>query len=505
MSTAAFRLRLTLALGLPLAPACSPAPEPVVPPSTAPVTTVPVRAVGAVDASVASTATTDASAPGGRCALDEIDERVCGLVSTDYAGAGGSLPAPYEHCTANGLGLWDLQTDHVLDGWKVHSHDELLASFRFDAAATAKYKYEGSYQPESPRCCYQRCNPLQALAKPRAALPAGTREYELCVPTPVGTKFPATPAKRCPAALRTRHVFPEGTIDPFDDAPFSRETDSECCYAVASKRACPPNTFQTKDGCQQPSPGGRPLRDAGGFVVAPSRTRTDWSRAIDLAGRWSPETCAHAAAAWAREAAFEHASVAAFARLSLDLMACGAPADLIDEAHVAARDEIRHAQQCYGIASAFGGSAVGPGSLAIGAVAPATSLEELAVACFRDGCVNETVAALSVAEAARRAGPPELAAAIETIAEDEMRHAELSYRILAWALREGGEPLRRRLADELARVESEAITASAAIEAPPALDETTGLLAPATAEAVRRRVLRDVVLPCTEALLRASA
>ncbi len=75
---------------------------------------------------------------------------------------------------------------------------------------------------------------------------------------------------------------------------------------------------------------------------------TSWShrRASTTTGtRGSPST------------AFEHASVAAFARLAIDRMIHGAPAELVDAAHVAARDEIRHAQQCYGIASAFAGCA----------------------------------------------------------------------------------------------------------------------------------------------------
>jgi hypothetical protein len=249
MTAVAFRLRLAIALGLPLAPACKSPPEPIAPTASSP-TTATTNPSGTTTSSPPAAG----AGPAGRCARDEIDERVCGLISTDYQGSGGLLPAPYEHCTQNGLALWNLEPNHVLDGWRLQSHDKELASFHFDAAATASFKYEGTYSPESPRCCYQRCNPLRALANPRRALPAGMKEYELCVPTPVGTKFPAANAKQCPAALRTRHVFPEGTIDAFDDAPFSRATEGECCYSVASKRPCPPNTFIAADGCRSPHP-----------------------------------------------------------------------------------------------------------------------------------------------------------------------------------------------------------------------------------------------------------
>jgi hypothetical protein len=76
------------------------------------------------------------------------------------------------------------------------------------------------------------------------------------------------------------------------------------------------------------------------------------------------------------------------------------------------------------------------------------------------------------------------------------------HRDCAYVDRAGG---RRRIADELALVERELKAEPVAIEARDGLDETTGLIAPSTAAEVRRRVLLDVVLPRTEALLRANA
>ncbi|MBC8066823.1 MAG: ferritin-like domain-containing protein [Deltaproteobacteria bacterium] len=193
--------------------------------------------------------------------------------------------------------------------------------------------------------------------------------------------------------------------------------------------------------------------------------------------------------------------MAAFARLAIDLMVHGAPAELVDAAHVAARDEIRHAQHCYGIASVFGGKRLGPGALALSASASPSTLEQLAVECFRDGCVNETVAALCVAEGSRCAASPAIRDTLAAIADDEARHAELSYRILAWALNEGDASLRGRIAIELDLVRDELVLAPTAGVAHPDHDASTGLLDPRTAAAVRRRVLAEVVIPCTEALL----
>jgi hypothetical protein len=494
MTPHALQLRIALALGLPCAAACSSNPPvvPVIPTDTTTSSTTATTKTPQVEPTTAST-----------CKADEVHEHVCGLVSTDYEGSGGPAPAPYEHCTMNALSVWDLDWNHVIDGWRLGSHDPVLASFTFDAPGTDAFEYEGTYYPENPRCCYERCNPIHALPVPRASLRPGATEYELCVYAPVTTAFPSSASKHCPVALRTRHFYPEGAEDPLDDAPFVRAEDDQCCYSVATLHRCPPNTFEVENGCEAPNPGGRPLRENGAIVIAPTRVGEGWHAALrGDAGESSVAARERAAVRWAREAAYEHASVAAFARLAIDLMVHGAPSDLVDAAHVAARDEIRHAQRCYGIASELAGEILGPGPLELGATST-KSLEQLAVECFRDGCVDETVAALSVAEGSRRSSSPSIRDALAEIADDEGRHAELSYRILAWALRVGGPALGETIAAELDRVRTELARPVAAIDEARDHDEAFGLLSPRTAAAVRRRVLADVVVPCTEALLAA--
>ena len=56
--------------------------------------------------------------------------------------------------------------------------------------------------------------------------------------------------------------------------------------------------------------------------------------------------------AWTTAARAEHASVASFARFTLQLLHLGAPADLVADAQQAALDEVRHARLCFGVASA---------------------------------------------------------------------------------------------------------------------------------------------------------
>jgi hypothetical protein len=50
-----------------------------------------------------------------------------------------------------------------------------------------------------------------------------------------------------------------------------------------------------------------------------------------------------------------------------------------------------------------------------------------------EGCVGETVAALEASFAAGEAVDPEMRRALETIADDETRHAALAFRFVAWA------------------------------------------------------------------------
>jgi hypothetical protein len=102
---------------------------------------------------------------------------------------------------------------------------------------------------------------------------------------------------------------------------------------------------------------GRPLLVGSEVRVADTVARTDWTCAaprLDV-----PDLLrARVREGWLERAAMEHASVAAFARFTLQLLGLGAPAELIDASQQAGRDEARHARLCYAIASQLGGPVV---------------------------------------------------------------------------------------------------------------------------------------------------
>lgn len=137
---------------------------------------------------------------------------------------------------------------------------------------------------------------------------------------------------------------------------------------------------------------------------------------------------------WTRDARMEHASIASFSRLALELMAVGAPAELVERAHHAALDEARHARICFEQAQRHAGAEIGPGALPLDGLTLANDLEELAVATVIDGCVGETLAAALLRERAACCTDPALSAVLERMAEDEAEHAAFAYAIVGWAI-----------------------------------------------------------------------
>jgi hypothetical protein len=166
-------------------------------------------------------------------------------------------------------------------------------------------------------------------------------------------------------------------------------------------------------------------------------------------------------------------------------------------------DEVEHARLAYALASAYGGSPRGPGVLpAVGMGAP--SLAGVAVETLLDGCAGEAAAALALREAAAATVDGGVRAILDRIADDEERHAELAFRTVAWALRAGGEEVARGLAEAAATLRLELAQDAGACPAEEGDLSAQGALGVAARQAIRRRALAEVVLPCMEALFAAT-
>lgn len=201
----------------------------------------------------------------------------------------------------------------------------------------------------------------------------------------------------------------------------------------------------------------------------------------------------------------EHASIASLARFVLELMAVGAPAGMVDEAQVAMADEVRHAQICFAIASEYGQALVGPGPLPVaGALDRGHDLVGVVGGAMREGCIGETLAAVELEQAATRCRDRGLARVLVRMAQDELRHAQLAWRVLSWALERADAMQRRRMAETMcdaiveARVDR---THRVRPSVDPAGLEPHGILRAAEVTTIHRVTLREVVEPCARALL----
>jgi hypothetical protein len=264
-------------------------------------------------------------------------------------------------------------------------------------------------------------------------------------------------------------------------------SDGSCCYSFCSSSCC-----------------GRPFLIGGAPRLAAVEPRSDWSSLDPNADAAAASALAdRIAREWLDDARMEHASIASFARFTIDLLAVGAPADLVELAQRAALDVVEHARLCFGLATRYSGLARGPAPLSAAGVEVAASLWDAALAAFHEGCVGETVAALQARTALDQARDPEVRQALERIAEDEARHAELAWRFVAWTIRKLGAELGAQLKRELAgllAVSAGPVEQSEPGEVLEAL-HAAGRLTASERERVAQEGLRDVVGPCLAALV----
>lgn len=323
-------------------------------------------------------------------------------------------------------------------------------------------------------------------------------------------------AGECPGAGDAVAVFGSCTLEGEVILSWNGEATlmgTECCYPVDVGPAGDP----TCGGI------GRPFMVEDRAIAAPTVAReTSWARSAEPIGdpwRAREDVSVRADAtglseaarlaiggAWASDAAYEHASVGSFSKLSIELVALGAPPELIEASHRAALDEVHHARLCYALASAYHDAEVGPGPLAEATrLTFATDLGDLVDAAVREGCFGETLASLVAREQLAGAEDPAVRAALAQIAEDEASHAELAFRVVAWAVQVGGEAVADR-ARAAAREAHLAIAAAAGEHANEATVDGAvlarhGRISAGEALRVRLDAADAVVAPALAALL----
>jgi hypothetical protein len=237
-------------------------------------------------------------------------------------------------------------------------------------------------------------------------------------------------------------------------------------------------------------------------------SRDDWrSSAVDdlepqrESGRNLSETTRAALAqAWTGAGLDAHGAVAAYARFSLQLMSLGAPPQLISGCAQAIADEVAHAQACFSLARRYAGHDVGPGPLAPSDSPSKDDPTAIVIDVVQRGCIDEAVCALSAREALEHCQDAATREVLVRHHGAKAQQAQLAWRFVAWALRGAG----RDLTDH---VRVAFLTALSPLPPTAALGEHDrvllrhGVLSTAQRTALQQRVLREVVLPCMEALL----
>ena len=208
---------------------------------------------------------------------------------------------------------------------------------------------------------------------------------------------------------------------------------------------------------------GRQLRQGGKVLlpdVLPGETWTTLATGASVTG----EVTHGLAAQWRENGRTEHASVGAFARLTLDLMALGAPPALIAAANRDALEEIRHAELCFSLARDLDGHEESPGPFPAAATARTLlpgrtlALAALAVDSLVDGALHEGVSARVIARVAKVCEEPKIRAMLREIAADEGRHAAHGWDVVQWCVKEGGEPVVASMRGALAALPAEMLS-----------------------------------------------
>jgi hypothetical protein len=236
--------------------------------------------------------------------------------------------------------------------------------------------------------------------------------------------------------------------------------------------------------------------------------RNDWLTTLEIENAELDRTTRDAlAAAWLQDGLEEHASIAAFARLTLLLLSFGAPPELVEGAQRASLDEVVHAKSCFAIARKHAAAELGPGPLDLENAFEGVSLIDLARLVAEEGSVGETLGAIVAREQLAVCREPATGRFLQRVVRDELRHAELSWRIAGWLVRVGGAAVRHAMLESAERAISETLAMPERTLEGVSLDawHAHGRITCSEARSATRLAIDDVVRPALAELLSAPA
>jgi hypothetical protein len=208
---------------------------------------------------------------------------------------------------------------------------------------------------------------------------------------------------------------------------------------------------------------------------------------------------------WTRRAAAEYLAVTTFAVLAIDLVAAGAPADVLSLCMRAGIDEVRHAELALRMIDIYGGKRVQPPpKMSSLPDDPKRSRLHQAVAnTLLVSCVSETYATTVLTATRDITTDPTTHGVLTSIYSDEVMHARLGWSYLRYAIDHGGQGVR----DAAAKMVPIALRGNAnVIERERPIGEITdairghGLMTAAEERVIFSSCVSEVLVPGFEAL-----
>ena len=191
---------------------------------------------------------------------------------------------------------------------------------------------------------------------------------------------------------------------------------------------------------------GRQLR-RGLKVLLPALAASERWTQLDVVAQPVDADLEAIAAQWRENGRNEHASVAAFAQLTLDLMSLGAPPALLVSTQRDALDEVHHAELCFSLAKSLDGKSQGPAPFREAkhtrALLPGRSLAlaQVGVDALLEGALLEGYSARLISKVSARCLDAGIAGVLNELGADEGRHSRHGWDVVDWCVSEGGEPV----------------------------------------------------------------
>ncbi len=204
---------------------------------------------------------------------------------------------------------------------------------------------------------------------------------------------------------------------------------------------------------------GRPLRIGRRAVTPGVKASSEWAKGPrPIVNSLDEEVRGVLRDLWLHDARKEHASVPAFGQVAWQLVALGAPSDLVRRAHISCLQEIDHAERCFALASTYAGHDLGVQAMPALSVGTASlpkdrtrALVKVAIEALIDGALLEDYNAELARTALADVRDTAAREALVRIVHDEAEHAALAWDIIAFCLTEGGAPVANALSSTFSK------------------------------------------------------